>query len=219
VSASTPSTRTVTLRRMGRRTAEELWRIGAQDPAWPLRRRTREDWWALVESLWAAEIVDTGAIRAVWTDAAELIGFVSSSLVPPHIAEIPGNGVECGTYLVPSARGRGWNPPVKEAWLHHLFARWPVRWAVFAVPCHNTAARRAFAKLPWPLHAAASPGAEITLSETAASCEPLPWLERWARRKSWETGEPCVVYAVERDAVVIGQGGAIQSDRPARPPD
>lgn len=190
--------RGVRLRRLGQRTVDHIWDVAVHDPAWPLTDPSRDAWTRLVERLWASEIVDEGAIRSTWTEDGVLLGFVTVTRVPVDLCPSPGGAVECGTYLFPEARGHGWNPLVKRVWLRYVWRRWPAAHALFTIPARNERARRAFERLGWPHQRAfATPAKGERIQAEVAS--PPAWLQRFADRRAWETGEAVWVYAVSHD--------------------
>ncbi len=166
--------------------ASLLWEAVKGDTSRVLPRHDEEGWAALIRYQDMAEIVGEGLIRSVLIDGA-VAGFVILNKVPPEYLSGDEVAVECGTYLLPAYRGSGINPHVKRAMVTLARETLDANWCVFVVPVANRRAHRAMHKLPWPL-------------ETQA-VDSIGRFRAYLRRKVWETGVDCVLYAVPTSVV------------------
>lgn len=174
--------------------AEQLWRSGQVDDSWPFADRSRRRFTLAVDSWRAAEAIGIGRVRAVIIDS-EPAGFVYWSQVDTAWLPAGVSAVECGTWLASAQRGQGLNPAIKHATIHTVF-RTPAwascQWCVFFIPRDNARALAAMRKLPWPWVCAASDAAD------AAGTSAAQPFHRLLARRAWETGQPCVLYAISR---------------------
>jgi hypothetical protein len=165
-----------------REDAAVLWHHARDDDAWVTPDRHWQTWVAWVEALLAAEVMGWSWLRTV-SITGRLAGFVTVRTVEAALLPPETTAVECGTYLLPAWRGLGWNALVKQATIH--FARSvagmaaPPDWCLFVVPEDNHRAIAAFRSLDWSWSMELGPGGSFA---------------RFARRKSWEAGRPCVVF-------------------------
>ncbi len=167
--------------------AAQLWQHAAYDPWWPLRNRSETAFARYLEEMRAAEVLGYGRLRvaAAWSgETADVLGWVTWSVWPEDMAPGAGRVVEAGTYLVPAARGQGWNADIKRRQAAVAFQQLGAAWLVFLIPEDNRLARRAIEKLPWPWR--------VYREE-----EESPFRAGMARRR-FATGQRLWLYAVAR---------------------
>lgn len=178
----------VTLEPLSPAAAAALWQAGQQSGDWPFRGQTESLWQTRQIELAAAEILGLACARAVEVDGA-CVGFCTLQFVDPAHQATP-RAVECGTWLMPSARGRGLNRRVKTKLLDFAFSGEVLptpEWCVFLLLPDNGKARQSLLRisLPW-------------LVEDSRDRRPEQRFHRLLRRRAWETGDPVVAIAIDR---------------------
>lgn len=182
-----PPVPAVRITHLSERSVTEIWRRDHDDRQWLLPDRSESAWRAFVCQQQAAEVLGLAAIRAVRVERA-LSGYVTMRVAWETQLAPSETVVECGTYLLSQCRGQGWNAPVKKALLDVVWRGVALQttptWCVFVVPTHHAQALQALRKiaLPWVVESSEQDGVFSAL----------------LRRKAWETGQPCVVFAVRR---------------------
>lgn len=159
--------------------ARAMWVQGKEDADWPTAAATWPNFRRFVAEYQALSVLGLGEMLLARN--SQNLGFVllnqiDSTWLPEGI-----RAVECGTYLLPAVRAKGWNPVLKKALLMHASARFEADFAVFLIPQSNARAIRAMEKLREDLQLDKSP-------------EVHPF-SRYLRRKNWETGQNCLLYA------------------------
>ncbi|MBX5437040.1 MAG: hypothetical protein IRZ33_07470 [Alicyclobacillaceae bacterium] len=183
------SARAVRLQPLTAARIHRLWQAGAGDPHWPLADRSERAFRRLAEEAAAAEAFGCGWMRAVETSCGDkwmIAGLVTARIPDTEWLPTGVTACECGTYLLPPFRGTGIHVSVKDALLELCWDTWDCEWCLFVVPVSNPAARRALAKLPWPVRRSGSDAG-------------TPDFARLGKRRAWETGEACEVFAVRRN--------------------
>lgn len=158
--------------------AHAIWTQGQDDPDWPLRPGTWPTCQQWLDGMDVARLVGEGQAWAIQTDG-NWAGFAVLNTVNDAALPVDERSVECGTYLLPEARGRGLNEAAKTFLIQTSFTQYAANTCLFVIEQANTRARHALTKLPWSF-----------TEDTAISQGPFT---AFARRKSWERGIPCVV--------------------------
>lgn len=114
-------------------------------------------------------------------DGFHPLGFVLINRIDETWLQEGLSAVECGTYLLPQYRGRGFNVSVKQALCTRALEQFQADWAMFVVPNSNVRAKRAMNKLPWSI--------DVVTHDRSGL------FARYLHRKSWETGQPSEMYA------------------------
>lgn len=167
--------------------ASELWRLAANDEAWPLTVRDEAAFLHYVETFHVGSWFTKGGIW-LFSDRGQPVGFASlHEIGAEHLAgSLHGQLVmEGGTYLLPAYRGTGRNQMIKRELLVEA-RKMGAALCVFSVPVRNARALRAFTKLPWPI--------EVLRSDTPLRSHPLT---RYCRYKAWQCGEAVTAFAID----------------------
>jgi len=175
----------ISLAEMSPADAQCVWQSGHLEGDWPLLETRQENFLRLVEEYQSLSILHLGDMLSI-RHRTQLHGFalcntIAETWLPAHVT-----AVECGTYLLPESRGKGFNLPVKAALLTHAFQFYQANWCLFIVAQENHRAQAAMKKLPWPfeLESGATPGV----------------FQRYLRRKTWELGHDCLLYKLPQSA-------------------
>jgi RimJ/RimL family protein N-acetyltransferase len=160
-----------------------LWNEGHTDDSWPHRIATEEAFSQFAQGYQVAETLHEGAMRTIRLEGS-VIGYTVVHQIPQHYVPDSTLVCECGTYLLPLWRGRDINPLVKAWMLKVAFHEYESQWCIFVIPKQNVRAIRGLDKLGWPM---------VRETERTSGL-----FSKYRKRKSWEMGEPVIVYAVER---------------------
>ncbi|MCY0888583.1 MAG: GNAT family protein [Alicyclobacillaceae bacterium] len=166
-----------------------------EDPTWPKQWVTLEhisEWFLGLEFDRTAATADAFAIFT----GGKLLGLAHIHLMPPAPNTRDGSMacIEGGTYLLPEARGNGWNPMLKHRLLRIAFQDMAADATLFFVPIHHTQARKAWDKLP-------EHGCLLEAQRrdhTSPPRFPEDLFLRYLRRRQFETGESFALYTVNR---------------------
>jgi len=171
----------------------QMHNTASEDPAWPNQMATFDQmsaWFLGLEVDRASAIADAFAAFA----GGELLGLAHLHALPPapNTRDVQMACVEGGTYLLPNARGQGWNPLLKRLLLRIAFQDMAADATLFFVPLHHTQARKAWSKLPEHDCLMEAPNRD------RASVPPFPkdLFLRHLRRRQFETGETLTLYSV-----------------------
>lgn len=182
---------TITLQAASSLAVRTLWQAGHGDADWPKNLRSWRSFFDFSEAYQALAVLNLGELkiveRKIGDDTTSPLGFVLLNRIDPTWLPDGTSAVECGTYLLPHHRGTGVNLLVKTALLACANQAYHTDFAVFTVAQSNVRAQRAMAKLPWEFY-----------GEGPGDTGPFT---RYVRRKSFEAGEPCELYAVELSGV------------------
>ncbi|WDL95564.1 GNAT family N-acetyltransferase [Alicyclobacillus sp. ALC3] len=179
----------VTLKKLDPSTAFRLWEAGQQSTDWPFDR-TGALWQTRQSELAAAEVLAWGCARAVAVNG-ELVGLCTLQAVDPAVQAEPST-IECGTWLLTAARGRGLNQEVKVALLDFAFSGHvlPIpEWCLFLLHPDNTRARASLLRMPLPW-----------VEEDSRDALTTKYFRAILRRRAWETGQPAIAIAIDRAA-------------------
>lgn len=169
--------------RMDAHVADALWQTDHHRAGWPQELQSERAWNNYRHAALVAETLDEGCLRVVrWRKTT--VGFVSRFFVAERFLPAQVVAMECGTYLSPGHRGNGLNPAIKWLWLRHLFRHPQIQYALFAIAEDNTRAKAALTKLALPVHQSNMYGKGVFAA--------------YAKRKSWEQGRPCDIFALEQ---------------------
>ncbi len=179
----------VTLKHLDPSTASRLWLAGQQSTDWPFGQ-SEALWQTRLSELAAAEVFGWGCARAVEVNG-ELVGLCTLQAVDPAVQPAP-PAIECGTWLLTAARGRGLNKDVKVALLDFAFSGHVIpipEWCLFLLHPDNARARASLLRmaLPWVVEDSRD---ELTTK----------YFRAILRRRAWETGQPAIAMAIERAA-------------------
>lgn len=170
-----------------------LWTVGHTEQVWPLQDRSWEAFQTFAMEYWLACTLGEGGVYSVW-DESTLCGYVVLQRIAAHYLPEAVVGMECGTYLLSNARGSGINAYVKHELLSLAFNQFQADWCVFVIPATNHRAMRALDKLEWPFHKQPS----NTQASSPQSSSRVAWFVTYVKRKSWEVGQPVILYALHR---------------------
>lgn len=173
-----------------------LWTQGHAETGWPLRDVSWSAFeaWSLQNSFSLAS--DFCNLSGIFLDNQTCIGFLTRQQIPPEYlppldpatcgsAQFPRieTALECGTYLLPSYRGRGLNGEIKEKVIREELESGKCQMIGFVVPIANVQAGRAMRKLPWSV--------EIVTSNAHPASHPLA---RFARFRAYQESAPVDVF-------------------------
>lgn len=162
--------------------AYQLWEEGHTEPDWPRDLYSWDAFKSHFARFLALDELGLGSLRIVYA-GENVAGFVTMIAADERFLPDGIHGIECGTYLLESFRHTGVNAAVKQECFKLAYRDEEVDCCIFVVAKHNLRAARALQKL----------GLQ-SLSNDAPTSNTHD-LRAFLKRKAWEHGEDCIVFA------------------------